>query len=64
MIERLCTRTNACGNTYQVEIDHDMQTVQCGYFIFRRDWCNSLTVGKRELMQYVKDLIVNGYIRL
>ena len=64
MIERLSTRTNANGNTYQAEVDHDLQTVDYGYFIFRRDCYDSLTVGKRELKAYVDRLIANGYTRI
>ena len=64
MIERLSTKTNANGYAYQVEVDHDLQTVDCGYFIFRRDFYDSLTVGKRELRQYIERLIANGYTRI
>ena len=64
MIERLSTRTNANGYAYQAEVNHDLQTVDCGYFIFRRDCYNSLTVGKRELRQYIERLIANGYTRI
>lgn len=64
MIERLSTRTNANGDAYQAEIDHDLQTVDYGYFIFRRDCYYSLTVGKRELKQYIERLIANGYTRI
>ena len=61
MIERLRTRTNANGYPYQAEVDHDLQTVDYGYFIFRRDCYESLTVGKRELQQYIQRLIASGY---
>lgn len=64
MIERLSTRVNANGYAYQAEIDHDLQTVDSGYFIFRRDCYNSLTVGKRELKKYIERLIANGYTRI
>lgn len=64
MIERLSTRTNANGYAFQAEIDHDLQTVDSGYFIFRRDCYVSLTVGKRELKQYIERLIENGYTRI
>ena len=64
MIERLSTRTNTNGYAYQAEVDHDLQTVDYGYFIFRRDCYNSLTVGKRELKQYIERLIANGYTRI
>lgn len=61
MIERLSTRTNANGYAFQAEIDHDLQTVDYGYFIFRRDCYDSLTVGKRELKAYIERLIAFGY---
>ena len=64
MIERLSTRTNANGYAYQAEVDHDLQTVDYGYFIFRRDCYDSLTVGKRELKTYIEQLIANGYTRI
>lgn len=64
MIERLSTRVNANGYTYQAEVDHDLQTVDYGYFIFRRDCYDSLTVGKGELKQYIERLIANGYTRI
>ena len=64
MIERLSTRTNANGYAFQAEIDHDLQTVDSGYFIFRRDCYDSLTVGKRELKHYIERLIANGYTRI
>ena len=64
MIERLSTRVNANGYAYQAEVDHDLQTVYYGYFIFRRDCYASLTVGKRELKQYIERLIANGYTRI
>ena len=64
MIERLSTRVNANGNTYQAEIDHKKHTVRSGYFIFRRDFFDSLTVGKCELKQYIENLIDNGYTRI
>ena len=64
MIERLSTRTNANGYVYQAEVDHDLQTVSYGYFIFRRDCYDSLTVGKRELKLYIEQLIANGYTRI
>lgn len=61
MIERLSTRTNANGYAYQAEVDHDLQTVNYGHFIFRRDCYDSLTVGKRELQQYIQRLVASGY---
>ena len=64
MIERLSTRTNANGYPYQAEIDHDLQTVDYGYFIFRLDCYDSLTVGKRDLKQYIDRLISSGYTRI
>ena len=64
MIERLRTRTNANGYPYQAEVDHDLQTVDYGYFIFRCDCYDSLTVGKRELKAYIERLIANGYTRI
>lgn len=64
MIERLSTRTNANGYAYQAEVDHDFQTVNYGYFIFRRDCYDSLTVGKRELRAYIERLMANGYTRI
>ena len=64
MIERLSTRTNASGYAYQAEIDHDFMTVNYGYFIFRRDCYDSLTVGKRELKAYIERLMANGYTRI
>ena len=64
MIERLSTKTNANGYTYQAEVDHDLHTVACGYFIFRRDCTFSLTVGKRELQRYVDTLVLYGYKRI
>ena len=64
MIERLSTRTNANGYAYQAEVDHDLQTVDYGYFIFRRDCYDSLTVVKRELKAYIERLIANGYTRI
>ena len=64
MIERLSTRANAYGNAYQAEIDHKKHTVRCGYFIFRRDFFDSLTVCKREIKQYIENLIDNGYTRI
>ena len=64
MIERLSTRTNTNGYSFQAEIDHDLQTVEYGYFLFRRDCVHSLTVGKRELKQYLENLRDNGYTTL
>ena len=64
MIERLHTKTNANGYTYQAEVDHDLQTVDYGYFIFRYDCYDSLTVAKRELKAYIERLIANGYTRI
>lgn len=64
MIERLSTRTNANGYAYQVEIDHEAHTVECGHFIFRRNYVNALTVGKRDAKQYVDSCITNGYTRI
>ena len=55
MIERLSTRTNANGYAYQAEVDHDLQTVDYGYFIFRRDCYNSLTVGRSAC---IDDIII------
>lgn len=64
MIERLSTRVNANGYACQVEIDHESRIFKCGYFIFRRNCYESLTVGKRELKQYIERLIANGYTRI
>ena len=64
MIERLSTRTSANGYAYQAEIDHDARTIKYGYFIFSRVFFYSLTVGKRELTEYIDRLICANYKRI
>ena len=64
MIERLSTRTDVNGNTFQAEIDHKKHTVKSGYFIFNRFIFDSLTVCKREIKQYIDNLVDNGYERI